>query len=46
MGGALALVWVLLRGRVPTCGLRWSRRWTFATVGIILINWSYLILTD
>ena len=46
IGGGLALLWVLLGGRVPTLGLRWSRRWTTATVGVILINWIYLILTD
>lgn len=46
IGGGLALVWVLLRGRVPAYKMRWSRRWIIATVGIILINWVYLILTD
>lgn len=45
-GGGLALVWVLLRGRVPTWGLRWTHRWTIATAGVVLINWLYLILTD
>jgi hypothetical protein len=46
VGGGLALVWVLLRGSTPTWDLRWSRRWTWAIVGVILINWIYLILTD
>ena len=46
VGGGLALVWVLLRGPTPTWDLRWSRRWTWAIVGVILINWVYLILTD
>jgi len=45
-GGGLALVWVLLRGPTFTWDLRWSRRWTWAIVGVILINWIYLILTD
>lgn len=46
IGGGLALIWVLLRGPVPTFNLSWSRWWTGAIVGIVLINWMYLILTD
>jgi hypothetical protein len=45
VGGAVALVWALLRGPMPSSGCRWSRRWTMTTVGVILINWVYLILT-
>lgn len=45
-GGLAALVWVLLRGPTPVSDLRWSRRWTVALVGVILINWVYLIVTD
>jgi hypothetical protein len=44
LGGGLALVWALLRGPTPTLSWRWSRRWTMTTVGVILINWVYLIL--
>jgi len=40
------LIWVLLRGPVPKLKLSWSRRWTGAVVGVVLINWIYLILTD
>ncbi len=46
VGGALALVWGLVRGSTPTWGLRWSGRWALALVGVILINWVYLILTS
>ena len=46
IGGGLALIWVLVRGPVPTLKLSWSRRFTGAVVGIVLINWIYLILTD
>ena len=46
IGGGLALIWVLVRGPVPTLKLSWSRRWTGAVVGVVLINWTYLILTD
>ena len=46
IGGGSALVWVLLRGPTPIWNLGWSRRWTLAVVGVILINWIYLILTD
>lgn len=46
VGGALALVWGLVRGPSPTWGLRWSGRWSLALVAVILINWVYLILTD
>lgn len=45
-GGLSALIWVLLRGPIPDWGLRWSRSWTGAAAGVILINWIYLILTD
>lgn len=44
-GGLAALVWALLRGPTPTLSWRWSRRWTMATVAVILINWAYLIFT-
>ncbi len=46
IGGGLALLWVLLKGPTPTWGLRWSRGWTVAIVGVILFNWLHLILTD
>jgi len=46
IGGGLSLIWVLVRGPVPTLKLSWSRRWTGAVVGVVLINWIYLILTD
>ena len=46
IGGGLALIWVLVRGPVPTLKLSWSRRFTGAVVGIVLINCIYLILTD
>ncbi len=46
LGGGLALIWVLLRGPIPTFNLSWSRWWTASVVGVILINWMYLILTD
>jgi len=46
IGGGVALIWVLVRGPVPTLKLSWSRRWTGAVVGVVLINWIYLILTD
>jgi TRAP-type C4-dicarboxylate transport system permease large subunit len=46
VGGAAALIWVLLRGPVPMTSRGWSRRWTRAIVAVILINWFYLILTD
>ena len=46
IGGGLALIWVLFRGPVPIFNLSWSRWWTGAIVGIVLINWMYLILTD
>ncbi len=46
IGGGLALIWVLVRGPVPTLKLSWSRRWTGAVVGVVLTNWIYLILTD
>jgi hypothetical protein len=45
VGGWAALVWVLLRGPVPVSGLHWSRLWTAATIGLVLINWIYLIVT-
>jgi len=44
-GGGLALVWVLVRWPMPTFGCRWTRRWTAAAIGLILINWIYLIGT-
>lgn len=46
LGGGLALIWVLFRGPIPTFDLSWSRWWTASVVGVILINWMYLILTD
>ena len=46
IGGGLALIWVLARGPIPTLELSWSRRWTGAIIGVVLINWIYLILTD
>jgi hypothetical protein len=46
IGGGMALIWVLVRGPVPTLKLSWSRRWTGAVAGVVLINWIYLILTD
>lgn len=46
IGGGLALIWVLVRGPVPNSKPSWSRRWTAAVVGVVLINWIYLILTD
>lgn len=46
IGGGLALIWVLFRGPILTFELSWSRWWTGAVVGVVLINWMYLILTD
>lgn len=46
VGGALAMVWVLLRAPALSWPYRWSRAWTAAVVGVVLINWTYLILTD
>lgn len=46
MGGGLALVWVLLRAPALRLPFRWSRAWTATVVGVVLINWAYLILTD
>jgi hypothetical protein len=45
VGGVLAFPWAVLRGPAPATTLRWNRRWTIALVGLILINWTYLILT-
>lgn len=45
VGGWVASAWVVLRGPTPVANLRWSPRWTAATVGVILINWVYLIIT-
>ena len=44
-GGGVALAWALLQGPIPTSSLHWSRRWTITVIGVILINWAYLILT-
>jgi len=44
-GGGLALAWALLRGPIPSSSLQWYRRWTMPFIGMILINWAYLILT-
>jgi len=46
IGGGLALIWVLFRGPILTFELSWSRWWTGAVVGIVLINWMYLIQTN
>jgi hypothetical protein len=46
IGGGLALIWVLLRGPIPTWERCWSRWWTGAVVGVVLINWIYLIAND
>lgn len=46
VGGGLALVWGLMGGPTRIWRLHWSRRWTLALAGVILINWVYLILTD
>jgi len=43
-GGLAASAWVLLRGPMPILGLRWSRGWTAATIGLVLVNWIYLIV--
>lgn len=45
VGGAAALVWLLFRWPMPSIGFRWNRHWTIAAVGIIAINWIYLIAT-
>lgn len=45
VGGAAALVWLLFGWPMPSIGLRWNQRWTIAAVGIIVINWVYLIAT-
>jgi hypothetical protein len=44
-GGAAALVWLVLRWPMPSFGLRWSRPWTLALIGILVGNWAYLIAT-
>jgi len=44
VGGWAALAWVLLRGSVPVTGLHWSYRWTAVTIGLVLVNWIYLIV--
>lgn len=44
-GGVLALAWATLRWPVPSLGWRWSRTWTMTFIGVILVNWIYLILT-
>lgn len=46
LGGGLALVWALLDAPALKLPFRWSRGWTAAVAGVILINWAYLILTD
>jgi len=45
VGGAAALVWLIFGWPMPSFGLRWNRRWTIALVGIVVINWAYLIAT-
>jgi hypothetical protein len=45
-GGALALVWALAHGRVPVLQRPVPRWWRLALVAVILINWTYLIVTD
>lgn len=46
IGGVLSLIWVLAQGPLPAISLHWSRWWTGSVIGVILINWIYLILTD
>jgi len=45
VGGAAALVWLVCRWPMPSLGFEWNRWWTAAVVGIIAINWVYLIVT-
>lgn len=46
IGGGLAMLWVLFSAPALKWPFRWSRGWTAGVVGVILINWAYLILTD
>lgn len=45
VGGVLALPWSILRWPIPSCGFRWSRKWTIAVIAIAAANWVYLVAT-
>jgi hypothetical protein len=45
VGGAGALVWLICRWPMPSLGLEWNRWWAAVIVGIVAVNWMYLIAT-
>jgi hypothetical protein len=45
VGGLAAVVWLILRLPIVSLGLKWNRWWTMAVVGVVAVNWVYLIAT-
>ena len=44
-GGAAAFIWLVCRWPMPSPGFEWIRWWTAAIVGIVAVNWVYLIVS-